>query len=403
MTNSTIKRSVTLSVLPSNKLFIALLVFFIIPISGLAIDIYVPSLPAVSLYFGVKKEFVQLSITFYMLGLGLTQLFAGAISDSFGRRKPFFIGLSIFFVATLFIPFSHSINQLLLLRFIQGIMIAVTIVPMRSVIADLFEGKEYYKMVNYMTIAWSIGPIIAPAIGGYLQHYIGWQANFYFLASYSLLSLILMLVYLPETSVYRHAFHLGEILSRYKKMLADKGYLVAIIINSTLYSLIILFAIAGPFLIQTVMHYTAIEFGYIALLTGLAWFLGGLTNRFVIHISHRKKSIICSWIIFIIACTAVVLNFIIPLNIYLIVLPVLMILLIGGIIFPNNFAYAMALFPKSTGSANALFGGFLFILTGLSSGVGAYLKSTSSLPLATAYLILTGICLLLCYHLRDIS
>lgn len=387
------------SLTSGQKIRLALLVFFIIPISGLSIDIYVPSLPAMTQYFNVNKEYAQLSITFYMLGLGLMQLFSGPISDSFGRRKPFFFGLLAYFFATIFIPFLHDIHYLLLLRFIQGVMVALTIVPMRSVIADLFVGREYYKMVNYMTIAWSIGPIIAPAIGGYLQQYIGWQANFYFLAGYSLLSLLLMAIYLPETSLYRHRFHLREILVRYKEMLTNKQYLLTIVSNSVLYSLIILFSIAAPFLIQNVMHYSAVDFGHIALLTGLAWFLGGITNRFLIHVSRDKKGIICGWLMFSMAIIALLLNFILPMTIYLVVIPVLLILLIGGIIFPNNFAFGMSLFPKATGSSNALFGGFVFLLTGLSSGLATYLKSNNNLPLAIAYVGFTGLGLLLCYSL----
>src|SRR3990167_3375173 len=198
----------------SNKNFLAFLALFIIPISGLSIDIYVPSLPAVSHFFEVDKSLAQLTITVYMIGLGIMQFFAGSISDSFGRRKPFLIAMLIYISATLFIPFVKNIEQLLFLRFVQGIVIAVIVVPMRSVISDLFEGPAYYKMANYMTMAWSIGPIIAPAIGGYLQHYFGWQANFYFLGVYSIISFILIALYLPDTSAYHHPFHLRKILAQ---------------------------------------------------------------------------------------------------------------------------------------------------------------------------------------------
>ncbi len=77
---------------------------------------------------------------------------------------------------------------------------------MRSVIPDLFEGRELYKWMNYMVMAWSMGPIIAPAIGGYLQHYFGWKSNFYFLATYTILTGLLVYFYLPETSKHRHSF-----------------------------------------------------------------------------------------------------------------------------------------------------------------------------------------------------
>lgn len=377
------------------KKFIAFLSLFIIPISGLSIDIYIPSLPAVSEFFGVDKSLVQLSITAYMIGLGLMQLFAGSISDSFGRRKPFLISMLVYIVATLLIPFVHSIEQLLFLRLIQGIAVAVIVVPMRSVISDLYEGPAYYKMVNYMTMAWSMGPIVAPAIGGYLQQYFGWQANFYFLAIYASLSFLLNLFYLPETSAYNHPFHIQRILIRYKEILMNKEYLIGLSINGILYSIIMLFTVVGPFLIQNILHYSAAEFGHIALLTGLAWFLASIINRFLFHISFETKAAYCFSIMFVIAIASLLIDMFIPMTIYTIVIPILLLLLTGGIIFPNYFARSMALFPKMTGSANALFGGFLFMISGFSSGLGTLLKANSNIPLLISYIALIILCLMI--------
>ncbi len=380
-----------------NKHFLAMLALFVIPVSGLGIDIYVPSLPAVSHFFGVDKASAQLTITSYMLGLGLMQLFAGSISDSFGRRKPFLISMFIFISATLLIPFAHNIQQLLTLRFIQGVTVAMVVVPMRSVISDLYEGPAYYKMINYMTMVWSIGPIIAPAIGGYLQYYFNWQANFYFLGIYGIISFILNYLFLSETSVHRHAFHIKKILARYKEILTNKDYLVGLAINGLLYSIIILFTIVGPFLIQNILHYSAVEFGHVALLIGLAWFLATMINRFLLHVSFKQKAIYSFWIMLMIAISSLAFALINPMSIYSIAIPVILLFLTGGILFPNCFARSMALFPKMTGSANALFGGFLFLISGASSGLGTFLKSSSNIPLLSAYILIISLCLVVYY------
>ncbi|TAK77231.1 MAG: Bcr/CflA family efflux MFS transporter, partial [Gammaproteobacteria bacterium] len=376
-----------------NKNFLAFIVFLILPLSGLAIDIYVPSLPAVSHYFGAEKALVQLTISAYMLGMGVMQLFAGGISDSFGRRQPFLIAMCLFIIATFSIPFAQTINQLIVLRLVQGMLVAIIAVPMRAVVSDLFQGPAYYKMANYMTMAWSIGPIIAPAIGGYLQHYFDWQANFYFLGIYCLLSFTLIAFYLPETSIHRHPFHLMQILARYKQILQNKDFLIGLMINGILYSMIILFSIVGPFLIQTVLHYSAVEFGHVALLTGLAWFVGTMINRFIIHLPLQKKVGISLLVMFLVAVISMLINIFMPMTIYSVVVPILIILLVGGIIFPNYFARSMALFPKTTGSANALFGAFVFLIPSVSSGLGTLLKSTSAVPLTMTYVGLIGLCL----------
>lgn len=376
----------------NNKYLISAIVLFILPLSGICIDIYVPSLPNVSDYFNASKSLTQLTITTYMIGMGLTQLFAGSISDSFGRKKPFIVAMIIFMLATFLVSFANNIHQLLILRFIQGCAIALTVVPMRSVIMDLFEGREFLKMMTYMVMAWSIGPIVAPAIGGYLQFYFGWKSCFYFLSVYSIIAFILVAVFLPETSIHRHRFHLGEILNRYRQILFHWSFASGLIIDGLLYSFIILFGIVMPFLLQDVLHYSAIQFGHITLFMGLAWFLGSMTNRLLIDIPLDKKIKICLCIIFITTLMMFLGSLLYPLNVYNMTVPVFISLWVGGIVFPTYFARCVSFFPKISGSANAAFGSLVFIVSGLSSVIGTGLKSNTEAPLAATYLGIVIIC-----------
>jgi predicted MFS family arabinose efflux permease len=268
---------------------------------------------------------------------------------------------------------------------------------MRSVILDLFEGRELQKMMTYMTMAWSIGPIIAPAIGGYLQDYFGWKACFYFLAAYSTSVFVVTLFFLPETSQHFHPFRIGHIITRYCQILFCWEYARGLMINSVLYSMIILFSVVGPFLIQNRLDYTPIEFGRIALLMGLAWFLGSMTNRVIIDIPLAVKVKVCLWLMFAISLIALCIAFFFSLNIYNIVLPIFILLGLGGIIFPNYFTHSIALFPKATGSANALFGAFAFFIAGISSAFGTFLKATTELPLASAFVGMVCLCLIIFY------
>jgi DHA1 family bicyclomycin/chloramphenicol resistance-like MFS transporter len=385
----------------SNRYLLAAMALFVLPISGLSIDIYIPSLPAIGQYFGVTKASAQLTVTSYMIGLGIMQLFAGGVSDSFGRKKPFLISMAIFILATIFIPFSQSIYQLLLLRLIQGLAVGMMVVPLRSVIPDLFTGRELYKMMNYMVMAWSIGPIIAPAIGGYLQHYFGWKANFYFLTLYSALGFGLILFFLPETSQHHHPFHPKQIFQRAKSMLAHYEYMSSIMTNGLLYSIIILFAVVGPFLFQQVLHFSVIEFGHTALLIGLAWFMGATTNRLLTHVDFNLKATICLTGMLIVSCIMALRAVLLPLNAYTILIPTITLTWLGGIIFPNHFARGMALFPTASGTANALFGAFIFLIAGINSGLATHLKSTTQLPLALAYIGLVSACLLIHYTVNQ--
>ncbi len=375
--------------------WIAALALMIIPISGLSIDIYVPSMPAVSRYFHVDNALTQFTITAYMLGLGVTQLFAGSLSDTYGRRVPFLIANFIYVLATFAITFVSNIEQFIFLRFLQGMLVAVMIVPMRAVISDLYTGPAFHKMVSYMTMTWAIGPIIAPAIGGYLQAFIGWKANFYFLAIYALTALVLNVYGLHETSQYRHPMHLATIVKRYAAIMCDTKFLISLFLSCLLLSLVILFTIVAPFLIQDVLHYSAIDYGHVALITGLAWFLSSLMNRLFIDFPYVLRIKINFALLLAISVLSLMANLLMPMSIYSIVVPVVLLFLSGGMMFPANFARAISLFPTMTGSANALFGGCLFILTSGTSALGTLLKSNSTVPLFAIYVLLSGIGMLI--------
>jgi DHA1 family bicyclomycin/chloramphenicol resistance-like MFS transporter len=375
------------------KYWLAALVFLIVPLSGVSIDIYAPSLPAVSDYFHVAKNLSQLTITAYLVGLGFMQLFAGSISDSFGRKKPFMVALIVFMMTTFLIPCSQTIYHLIFLRFMQGASLAVTVVPMRSVMTDLFEGEELQKMMTYMTMSWSLGPIVAPAIGGYLQYYAGWKANFYFLGIYSVIVFVLALLFLFETSKQRHPFYLSSMLKRYRNMLVHREYVNYVMTGSLLFSLITLFGIAGPFFIQTVLHYSAAAFGQFTLVMGVAWFLGVMSNRFMLGVPLAVKANVCFYLM---ACT-VALMFVVSLFysvlIYNLVIPMGFLFFFSGILYPSYFIQSVMLFREYSASANALYNAGAFFVAGVVSGLGSLVRVDTEVPFVLVVGGLVGVCI----------
>lgn len=382
----------------SRKLLIAILTFLVLPLSGIAIDIYVPSLPAVSDYFQASNSATQLTITSYMLGLGSFQLFAGPISDSYGRRKPFLSAMLVFIVATVCIPYVDSIYHLQALRFVQGAALAITVVPMRSVLLDLYEGNALKKMMNYMTMTWSIGPVIAPAIGGYLQHYFGWKASFYLLSIYSITAYFAILKIMPETSKHKHELSLASTLQRYRMIFIHPEFLAGLASNCALYSIIIIFSVVGPFLLQETLKINAVGYGHVSLLLGFAWFGGNMTNRFLLHFDTTYKIRICLLMMLAINLAMMFILGLFALSVPSIVIPTILILYFGGIIFPNNFSTALTLFPTITGSANALFGAMVFFMAGVSGAVATLLTASSGMPIAVAYFCIIIFILLIAFQ-----
>jgi Bcr/CflA subfamily drug resistance transporter len=352
-------------------------------------------MPKMTEFFMTNKSLIQLSISFYMLGLGLLQILAGPISDSFGRKKPFIIGMMLYLLSTGLIISCHNIYVLLALRALQGISVAILVVPIRSVIPDLFSGKELQKYMSYVVTAWAIGPIIAPVIGGYLQHQFDWQANFIWLFAYGSIAFILVVFFLPETSEQRHAFKFNVIINNTHDILSNTSFLRALFSNGLLYSMIILYATVAPFLLQNILHVSIINFGHLTMLVGLGWFIGSLINRFTLHVTQHRKIKTCLSIMLIAILVMIIVNKFIIFNTLAFMAPIFVIMICGGIVFPNYFSRAVILFPDKTGSANALMGTFVFVIPSLVSMLGTFLKTTSPLPLALVYGGLVTVCLLL--------
>ncbi len=376
---------------------------FIIPLTGLSIDVYVPSLPSIASFYHSSANNAQNTISIYILGLGLSQIICGNIIDAYGRRKTLLASLIIYICLVLLIITSKSINYVLAFRFFQGISMGFIAVSARSVFVDLFSGQEYYRKASYMTIAYSIGPIVAPAIGGFLEHLFGWESCFYFMFIYALLGTILVYLYLPETIKHKTPFNLVTICSRYKNMLQHKEYVLNLISLSMLNSSLMVFALVGPFIIQNKLHYSPIFFGQMALLCGLSWFIGNFTNRLLIEVGRNHKITIALIVAVIDLLSMYGLSFF-WFNVYVIVIPICTLLVCTSVIFSNLFVHSPTLFPIFAASASAFMAGFFGLLSsGICWVLTTLISVNTQVPLIFGYASLILIIAICHYAVLQIS
>jgi DHA1 family bicyclomycin/chloramphenicol resistance-like MFS transporter len=367
------------------------------PLAGIGIDLYTPSLPAITNYFGASESLVKLTIAFYLLGYGVGQPFFGTLSDCYGRKKLLYIGMIFFAVASFIAVYSSSIHVLLVMRFIQGIGAASSGVIAKSLVTDSFTGNEINKASTYMSVIWGLGPIVAPAVGGYLQYYFGWTSSFYLLALYGVAVFILSLLLLPETNRNLLTLNMRSIFESYKKTLTHLTFLGSIIGMAIVYSIITIFSVVAPFLIQQVLHFSPIAYGNIALVMGVAYFAGSLFNRFLIgKLTIYRIIFLANLISLIVGLLMAFLSLRYAVNIWHIVVPTFIIFFCGGIIFPNCMTICLSLFVEIAGTASAVMG-FLFVIgTSIVSAVASFLETTSLFPLAISYLLLIVLNLILC-------
>ena len=239
-----------------DKKNITILLITIPFLMGIGIDLYVPSLPSIANYFQVTHAYVQFTIAAYMFGYGLGQLFLGVLSDSLGRKKIILYSGFFYTLISYISVYSPTISLLILCRFLQGIGISGLGVVARAIATDCFKNSEINlaKAMATFSLSWAIGPIVGPWIGGYIQHYFNWQANFYAFAFYGLLLCVFMLTSLPETHRELIPFNFSNIKNNFKNILLNPIFLLTLCVASLAYSVLVIFNVIGPFLIQDILH-----------------------------------------------------------------------------------------------------------------------------------------------------
>ena len=160
-----------------NRRINTILAFALLPMTGFATDIYLPSLPSMAAEMHVSVAAIQLSIVLFMVSAGVSQLFVGSLLDSFGRRKPVLVALAVFAAASFLIGAFHSIYMVYAMRVVQGVMVAFIAVGKRAYFMDTYSGEELKNYTSLFSIVWAVAPIVAPFLGGYLQSSFGWSSN----------------------------------------------------------------------------------------------------------------------------------------------------------------------------------------------------------------------------------
>lgn len=167
------------------------LIFSLVPLSPLAIDVFLPSMPEMVNVFGVSENEMHLTIPIYIYALGVFQLIAGIASDKWGRRSSAMIGLAVYVVGSFAAASAPSIWFLYSARVIQGIGAAFTMVTAMAWVRDNYEGEAAGKWLSYLGGLTGSIPMVAPMIGGGLALIWGWQSGFIFMG---LLAAILFLL-----------------------------------------------------------------------------------------------------------------------------------------------------------------------------------------------------------------
>ena len=245
----------------------------------ITMDVYLASMPSMTRALATTPANVQLTLSVYMYGWGLAQLFAGPLSDRFGRRPALLGGLAVLVVASIGCALSRNVHALIGARLVQAIAMASVAVVPRAVVRDLYSGDRAAHVLTLMGLVLGVAPIAAPLVGSHVHVWFGWQANFVLVALYGAVLWGFVRSALPETlrSPDGRATRPRVIAANYKRLLRSRTFAGYLAVAAFGFSGLFAFLAGSAFVFVSVMGSSEQGFG---LLFG-AVMLGNLTGSVI--------------------------------------------------------------------------------------------------------------------------
>lgn len=371
--------------------FLFLNVLLIACLTSVSTDIYAPSLTAIASLMQVPVEWAQFSLTIFMPGLAFSQLIYGPLSEGIGRRKPLIAGLLVFLAGSLLSIFATGIGALILGRFIQGFGAGACSSLWRPIFRDVYQGDDLAKYGGWLSIIITFFVPAIPVLGGYLQHYIGWQASFAFLILYSLITLFFIVYVFRETSQHHHPERLKKtfILQSFQELLKSPVFMGYALSVFFCYGAFFSWFAIGPVLLIKHLGLSPVEFGWIAFTIGAsAMGLAGTVNGKAVKHFGGKTMLRFGWsMMFLSGCLLLTGQALFGVNLYAIILPVFLFYFGVSFIWPNAFAGAFTPFGHIAGYAGSLYSFMQLGGGALVGSITAWLPADSAFPLALIFIL----------------
>jgi DHA1 family bicyclomycin/chloramphenicol resistance-like MFS transporter len=383
----------TQSGLANPRIMLTLLVVM----TGLApISLYllVPALPMLATTFGRDASVVQMTVSFYMVGIACSQILLGPLSDRFGRRPVMLAGLGLSVVASFGCIFADSLPQLIIARFLQALGGASGMVISRAIIRDLYPRERIGAMISLVIAVMMIAQLLSPLTGGLIETALGWHAIFYVVAALSIAIAIGVTLALPETRPARN--EVASFRRDIKLLVQSRGFLGYALCQVLASQIIFAFAGGGPYIVEVQMGRSSAEYGAWFATTGFAYFVG---NLFCVRFAPRTSldRLICFGLGLQLAGAFLNLGWsIVGFNQIPVVLfgTQMLVMFANAAVMSNSAAGALSIRPSAAGTASGAMGFLQMGIGALTSQLGAWLGGhfASTLPLTAAISVMSLAC-----------
>jgi DHA1 family bicyclomycin/chloramphenicol resistance-like MFS transporter len=349
----------------------------------LAIDMYLPSFPALAAHFGTDTEHVQLSLTVYFAGLAFGQLLYGPVADRYGRRGPMLFGVLLFALGSLLCAAAPSLEWLVIARFIQAMGGCAGVVISRAVVRDLCSPLDSARRFSQLMLVVGIAPILAPLAGGLLLQTLGWTSIFNVLFAFGALCLVAVYLWLPE-SLAPDAVHapLSGALGQYVRLLGDRVFIGYALAGGVAMAGMFAYIAGSPFVFIQLYGVPAEHYGWLFGTNAAGFILFSQVNVRLLRSHGPVFWLQRMAVLYMVSSVAlVVVALARPEHLWPLLIPLFICTATLGCIVPNSSACAMAGQASHAGSASALMGFMQFAVAALAAGAVGMLHDGTAVPM----------------------
>ncbi|MBM7570173.1 multidrug effflux MFS transporter [Aquibacillus albus] len=356
---------------------------FLIAFAPFTIDMYVPAFPLLTTDLNTSASMTQLSLTACLLGLAFGQIIVGSLSDTYGRKKPLIIAISIYLIASLLCALAPSIWVLIFLRFMQGAAGAGGVVIARSCVRDIYSGPQLTKVFAMLMLVMGTAPIIAPIIGGQLLHFFSWRGIFIALFMLGLIIMLSVIWGLPETLSIQHRSKGGlkNNLTIFKGLFVDRSFMGFAFIQGLVSGAMFAYIAGSSFVFQDIYNVTPQGYSLIFAVNAIGIITASqITGRLAGKVNEMtilKFGLLSATI----GSITLLIVFLIGTSIEFVLIPLFFVVSSVGIVNPTCTSLAMQSKGNSAGSASALLGLLQYAFGGLVAPIVGIAGSQNVLPL----------------------
>ncbi|MNK08463.1 Bicyclomycin resistance protein [compost metagenome] len=361
-------------------IFLILILGSLSALGPFSIDMYLPGFSAIAKDLHTTPNKVSLSLSSYFIGISAGQLLYGPLLDRFGRKKPLYIGLTVYILASIGCALTTNIDVFIALRFVQAVGSCAAAVASMAMVRDLFPPEDSPKVFSLLLLVVGLSPMLAPTIGGYVILGFGWHLIFVILAFMGLAVLLASRFGLPHTRKPDHSISLKPkpIIASFIKVFIHPQFYTYAISGGIAFSGLFTYVAGSPILFMDIFKVSGETYGWIFAFMSISFIGTSQLNSLLLKKYNSEQLVYCGLalqcIVSIAFLIAAINNW---LDLYGTIAMLFLYLGCLGLTNPNTAGLSLAPFSNNAGSASALLGAMQLGLGALASmAVGIFVKDS---------------------------